>query len=473
MHDSTNGTKRNVVLIIATITAFVVPFLVSSINIALPKIGIEFHMEAVVMSWVSTLYFLAIAIVQVPLGRMADIFGRKKLYALGLVISIIGSIMGALAGSVEVLLISRALQGIGAGMTFNNIIAILTSVYPSGMRGKALGISMAGTYGGLILGPLIGGYMTERFGWESIFVLSACLNLFLIILVYLFIKGEWREARGDKLDLTGSIIYSISVALFMYGFSMLPAYDAITIHMAGWILNIPGYAIFVIGVLGLLMFVRWESRIVSPVFDIHLFKTNRVFLFSNVATLINYLATFAVTFLLSLYLQYIKGLSPQGAGMVLIASAVPMTIITPIAGRLSDKIEPRLVAAAGLIVGCAALVLLIFLHNATPVWYVILALLLYGTGIGLFSSPNTNAIMGAVDKKMLGLASGTVGTMRTAGMMMSMGIMMILFTLFIGQQEITPAYYPQFLNSVRVGFGVFVALGIGGVVVQLAAKVKA
>ncbi len=472
-HGSTDGANKNIILIIATISAFVVPFFVSSITIALPKMGSDFHMEAVVMSWVSTVYFLAIAIVQVPMGRLADIFGRKKLYMLGLVISVFASIGGALAGSVEVLLISRAFQGIGAGMMFNTIIAILTSVYPAETRGKALGISMAGTYGGLIFGPLVGGYLTGRFGWQSIFILSACFGILLLILVYLSLKGEWREARGDRLDLIGSIIYIVSIALFMYGFSVLPAQDAVVIHVAGKIVDIPGFAIFVVGVAGLLCFIRWESRAASPVLDFRLFKNNRVFLFSNLATLINYLATFAVTFLLSLYLQYIKGLSPQTAGLVLIASAIPMTIITPLAGRLSDRIEPRLVAAAGMMVSCAALVLLVFLHDATPLWYVILTLVVYGTGIGLFSSPNTNAIMGSVARKVLGVASGTVGTMRTGGMMMSMGIMMILFTLFIGQAEITPEYYPDFLTSVRVGFGVFAALGVGGVVAQLSARKKA
>jgi MFS family permease len=247
--------------------------------------------------------------------------------------------------------------------------------------------------------------------------------------------------------------------MFMYGFSSLP--------------SVVGIAFLLAGMAGLLYFIRWELKVPSPVLDFSLFKNNRVFLYSNVSTLINYLATFAVTFLLSLYLQYIKGFSPQTAGLVMIASSVPMTIFTPIAGRLSDRIEPRLVAATGMAIGCVALGMLIFLNNATPIWYVILILVLYGTGIGLFSSPNTNAIMGSVEKKVLGVASGAIGTMRTSGMMMSMGIMMILFAVFIGPQEIEPVYYPQFLTSSRAGFAVFTALGIGGVWAQLSARKKA
>jgi MFS family permease len=358
-----------------------------------------------------------------------------------------------------VLLISRAFQGIGSGITFNIIIAILTSVYPSNERGKALGISTAGTYIGLTFGPLIGGFMTERFGWQSIFLLTACFSLIVLLLVFLSLKGEWREARGEKFDTSGALVYCVAIALFMYGFSVLP--------------TVPGIALLLAGAAGLLYFVRRELRLTSPLLDFRLFKNNRVFLFSNTATLINYMATFALTFLLSLYLQYIKGFSPGMAGLVMITSSVPMTICTPLAGRLSDKIEPRLVASAGQALNCVALALLIFLGNGTPIWYIILALVLYGIGNGFFASPNTNAIMGSVEKKTLGVASGTVATMRTGGMMLSMGVMMILFTIYIGQAEITLPYYPQFLSSVRVGFTVFTALCIGGAAAQMASRKKA
>ena len=179
-----SAARKNSILIIATLSSFIVPFLVSSINVALPRMTAEFHMEAVVMTWVNTIYFLAIAMVQVPMGRLADIHGRKKIYLVGLGISLAAALAGAFAGSVPVLLVSRTFQGIGAGMTGNTIIAIITSVFPSEERGKALGISMAGTYGGLIFGPLIGGFLTYRFGWPSIFVASAGLNSLLLLLAF-------------------------------------------------------------------------------------------------------------------------------------------------------------------------------------------------------------------------------------------------------------------------------------------------
>jgi EmrB/QacA subfamily drug resistance transporter len=451
--------NRQSVLIIATVSAFIVPFLVSSINVALPKMTIELHMEAVVMTWVNTIYLLAVAMAQVPMGRLADIYGRKKIFITGLAISAVAALGGALANSVPVLLISRALQGVGAGMTFNTIIAVVTSIYPSESRGRALGISMSGTYVGLTFGPLIGGYLTEQFGWPSIFFLSAGLNLSVLMFAFLTFKGEWREARGEKFEALDSIIYTVAIAMFMYGFSSLPTVSGIVFLLAG--------------VVGLIYFIRRELNKASPILDFRLFRNNRVFLFCNIATLSNYLATYALTFLLSLYLQFIKGFSPQMAGLVMITSSVPMAVFTPIAGRLSDRIEPRLVAAAGQLLNVIALVLLIFLNSASGLWLVILALLLYGTGIGLFSSPNTSAIMGSVEKKVLGAVSGTVGTMRTGGMMLSMGIMMIIFTVFIGQAEITRPLYPQFLTSARVGFTIFTVLGFGGVLAQYAARKKA
>ncbi len=448
--------KKNVILVITTTTSFILPFLVAAVNVALPTMGREFGMEAVVMSWVGTLYFLAVAVSQVPFGRLSDIYGRRRLFVTGLVLTTLSCFLGGIATNVPVLMLSRALQGVGSGMTFNNSVAILSSVFPSNERGRALGISMAGTYAGISMGPLLGGLLTEYLGWQSIFFVSAVLGVMLLVLVLLALKGEWREARGEKFDLSGSIIYSISLALFMYGFSSLP--------------GLRGIILFVVGVIGLYFFVRWEMKAASPVFELNLFRRNRVFLFANLAALITYMSTFAVTFLLSLYLQYIRGYTAEKAGLVLIASSVLMAIFTPISGRISDRVEPRLVATLGMALNCAAVVMMIFLTDITVLWYVVLVLMVYGVGIGLFASPNINAIMGSVKPKFLTLASGTQGTMRTSGMMLSMGIMMVLFSIYIGQAEITPQYYPQFMMSVRTGFIIFTVLGIGGLIAQAVAR---
>jgi MFS family permease len=426
------------------------------VNVALPTIGREFATEAVVMAWVGTIYLLSVAVVQVPFGRLADIYGRKKLFIIGLLLTILASTLGVFASSVVMLLISMALLGIGSGIVFNNSVSILISVFPADRRGRALGISTAGTYSGLSLGPFIGGVLTKAFGWHSIFILCGLLTVVLLALVFYALKGEWREAAGEKFDIVGSCTYAISIVMFMYGFSSLP--------------SVRGIVLFLLGLVGLIFFARWEARVASPVFDLSLFRKNKAFFFSNLAMFISYISTFAVSFLLSLYLQYIKGLPPQTAGLVLISATVLMAIFTPISGRVSDKTEARLVASVGMAFSCVALLLLTFLNEGTPLWFIIGALAINGIGIGIFSSPNTNAIMGSVEKKSLGVAAGTLGTMRTAGMMVSMGIMMILFSLYIGQAEITPAYYPQFLTSVRTGFSIFTVLCICGLLCQLVAR---
>jgi MFS family permease len=454
--ESGTTVKRYVVLVISTATSFIMPFMVAAINIAIPTMREEFSLEAWVTAWVGTIYFLSIAMVQVPCGRLADIYGRKKLFIIGLLVTILASFLGMFAHSVPLLFISLALMGAGSGVMFNNSISILTSVFPSDMRGRVLGISTAGTYTGLSAGPYIGGVLTQAFGWQSIFILSAVMSIVLLLLVFYALKGEWREAEGESFDIVGSVTYAIAIALFIYGFSSLP--------------QVLGAILLVVGIGGFVFFARWEARTDSPVFELSLFQKNRVFFFSNLAMFISYIATFAINFLLSLYLQEIKALTPDRAGLVLITASVLMAVFTPISGRVSDKIEPRLVASVGMSLNCIALFLLVFINAGTPIWYIIIALAINGLGIGIFSSPNTNAIMGAVERKSLGVAAGTLGTMRTAGMMVSMSIVMILFSLYIGEAEIVPKYYPEFLTSARTGFIILTAFSVLGLLSQLAAR---
>lgn len=454
--ESMSKASKNLILAISTTTAFILPFLVASVNVALPTMARDLNMEAVVMTWVSTSYFLAIGVIQVPFGRLADILGRRRIFILGLALSAAGSFLGGFANSVTVLLISRVLQGFGSGMTFNVSVAILSSVFPGKERARALGISQSGTYLGLSLGPLFGGFLTAHLGWQSIFLISGGLGILLVLLVIYGLRSEWQDARGEKFDVTGTVFYVIGIAAFMYGFSSLP--------------SVIGIILTVIGAAALVLFVWWESRTASPIFNIALFRHNFIFIFCNIAALVTYLATFAINYLLSLYLQYIKGLDASMSGLVLICASVLMTIFTIIAGYMAQKVESRVLASFGMAIDLVATVMLIFLTESTPLWYVILALMIYGTGIGLFVSPNTNAIMGSVDKKVLGVASGTLGTMRTVGMMLSMAITMVLFSVYIGQAEITSEYYPQFLTSVRVGFIIFSVFGLGGVIAQIMAR---
>jgi EmrB/QacA subfamily drug resistance transporter len=448
------GTTKRVVLIIAVMSSFLTPFTSSSVNIALPSIGTQLSLNAVALSWVATAYLLAAAAFLVPFGRTADIYGRKMIFRLGIIIDAIASILCATSSSGEWLIVFRALQGVGGAMIFGTGIAILTSVFPANERGRALGISTAAVYTGLSAGPLVGGFLTGHFGWRSIFFLNAFLGLVIIVVVFWKLKGEWAEAKGESFDYIGSIIYSLALVAVFYAFSVLPALRGI------WLI--------IIGVTGLAAFVWWETRQKQPVLNISFFRNNTVFAFSNLAALINYSATFAVAFLLSLYLQYVKGFSPEHAGLILIAQPVIMVICSPIAGSLSDRIEPRIVASIGMALTTAGLVMLTFLSNVTSLQYILISLVILGLGFGFFSSPNTNAVMGSVERKFYGVASGTLGTMRLTGQAFSMGVVLLIFALYIGRVQITPEYYPLFLKSMKLAFSISAALCFGGIFASIA-----
>jgi EmrB/QacA subfamily drug resistance transporter len=451
---ATASTSKRAVLLIAVMSSFLTPFTSSSVNIALPSIGTQLSLNAVALSWVATAYLLAAAAFLVPFGRTADIRGRKMIFRLGIIIDAIASILCAISNSGELLIIFRALQGVGGAMIFGTGIAILTSVFPAHERGRALGISTAAVYTGLSVGPLVGGFLTGHFGWRSIFFLNAFLGLMIIVVVFWKLKGEWAEAKGESFDYIGSIIYSLALVAVFYAFSVLPAL---------W-----GVWLIIIGVIGLIAFVRWEIRQKYPILNIGFFRNNTVFAFSNLAALINYSATFAVAFLLSLYLQYVKGFTPEHAGLILIAQPVVMVICSPIAGSLSDRIEPRLVASIGMALTTVGLVMLTFLGDATGLQYILISLVILGFGFGFFSSPNTNAVMSSVERKFYGVASGTLGTMRLTGQAFSMGMALLLFALYIGRVQITPEYYPLFLKSMKVAFSISAALCFLGIFASIA-----
>lgn len=449
-----NETSKKVALLVAAMAAFLTPFMGSSINIALPLIQEEFSMNAIALGWVSASFLLSAAMFLVPFGRIADIYGRKKVFLYGIVTFTLFSLLSALSNSASMLITARLFQGIGGAMIFGTGVAILTSVFPPKERGKALGINVAAVYTGLSLGPFLGGVLSHNLGWRSIFLMNVPLGIAVILMVLWKLKGEWAEARGEQFDFVGALIYALALPAIMYGFSDLP--------------GTTGYLLIVGGMLGLVSFTMWEARARNPVLNVNLFRKNTVFALSNLAALINYSATFAVAFLLSLYLQYIKGFDTQYAGYILASQPVVMALFSPSAGRLSDRMEPRLVASIGMTLATVGLFLLTLLYKNTPLWFIVLVLVLLGLGFALFSSPNTNAVMSSVEKKYYGVASGTLGTMRLTGQMLSMGIVMLVFAVYMGDVEITTRYYPVFLTSVRVAFLIFTVLCFGGIFASLA-----
>ncbi|HCA78315.1 MAG TPA: MFS transporter [Bacteroidetes bacterium] len=437
-----------------TAASFLTPLMASSVNLALPAISREFSMDALSLSWVATSFLLAAAMFLVPFGRLADIYGRKRIFVYGMILFTLFSFLCGFALSGSMLIALRALQGLGAAMIFATSMAILTSAYPAAERGKVLGFNVAAVYTGLSIGPFVGGMLTQFLGWRSIFYANAGIGLLVCILVLWKLKSEWAESQGERFDITGSLIYTISLTFLMIGFSKLP--------------GITGAWAILAGVGGLVGFVAWERKTSKPLLDISLFAKNVVFGFSNLAALINYSATSAVTFLISLYLQYIKGLDPQHAGFILVAQPLMMAIFSPLAGRLSDSVEPRIVASIGMGIICVMLALLAFVGSETSLALLTAYLLLLGFGFALFSSPNTNAVMSSVERRRYGVASATLGTMRLTGQMLSMGIVMLMFAVTMGNTRITPEYYAAFLQSMQIAFFVFSVLCVIGIFASLA-----
>jgi len=436
-------------LIVATLTSFMGPFMMSSVNVALPDIQNELQMDAVQLSWIATSYLLAIAVGLIPAGKVADIHGRKKVFAAGLAVYTVGSFLAAFVSSPAALIGFRVVQGVGASMFVTTGMAILTSIFPPHRRGKAIGLYASAVYIGLSAGPFFGGLLTHYFGWRSIFALMLPFGLFSLFITYHFLKGEWLGEPDQKLDVGGCLLYGCSISSLVYGASRLPS---------------PlGFLLVAVGAVLLVVFFRYQLKARFPVFDVTLFTTNKPFTYSSMAALLNYSTTFSVTFLMSLYLQYIKGFEPQTAGSVLMVQPVMMALLSPITGKLADHIEPRLLATTGMTFTVIGVLIFSQIGPDTSTYLIVANLFFMGTGFALFSSPNMIAIMGTVAPRYYGLASGTVATMRLLGQMASMAIATVVLALIVGREVITPDRYDLFLQSVHTVFMISALICASGI----------
>lgn len=446
-------TLRRSALLVATLASFLTPFLGSAINVALPSIGTTLAMDPVQLSWVATGFILASAVCLVPFGRMADMIGRRKVFLAGMSLFTLSALGCGLARSSGVLIGFRALQGVGGAMIFGTGLAILTSVYPPGERGRVIGLNASAVYIGLSAGPFLGGMLTRHWGWPSVFLATVPCGLLAVVVAWRGLRGEWKGTAGGRFDAVGTMLYAGTLVAVMTGLSALPGLTGILLVGAGIAAGI--------------VFIRWERRVASPVLDVQLLAQNVVFARSNLAALINYSASFAVTFLISLYLQYLRGLDPGEAGLLLLTPAVLMAVLSPFAGWLSDRLEPRIVASAGMALTVIGLGWFCFLRADTSLSVVVGALVLFGVGFGLFSSPNTNAVMSSVPKGQYGVASATLGTMRLLGQMVSMGIAAAVLASFVGRAPVTAAIQAPFLQALHVAFAIYALLCVAGLFASL------
>ena len=448
--------SKTAVLFAIVLTVFFVSFSIGAINIALPAIGNEFNASAVELGWIMSSFTLSSAIFLLPFGKLGDIFGRKRIFSTGIILFTISVFLIVFSQNFAMMILFRAIQGFASAMIFATSMAIITAVFNPGERGRAFGINVTAVYLGFVTGPFLGGLLTQFIGWRSIFIVTLPFLILSCILIKIKINIEWADAAGEKFDWKGSLTYGFAMFALMYGISILPS-------PMGWVS-------LAAGLLLAALFVFIELRVKNPVFEFSLIFNNKAFAFASSASLLIYAATNALPFFTSLYLQYLKGFDARVAGLIMMSQPLAMTLMAPVAGKLSDKKNPGLIASVGIGIVSFGLILLCFINENTPIPYLIALLALVGAGFGIFSAPNQNALMSSVEKKHLGIASGTLGTARSIGQMMGMSAAMMLLLFYTGTEPINPSTFPALISAIRTGFLIFAVFSALGTFVSLARK---
>lgn len=431
-----------------SISNFVVSVTMSAVNVAVPMLARDLAASAIMVSWVPTAFLLANAIFLLPAGRMADIHGRKKIFLTGMTLFSVSCVMAYVAPNIELLLLTRVLQGIGGAFAFATGLAILMTIFTASNRGTALGIAAATLYLGLSLGPVIGGWFTEHFGWRSVFLFPVVLGGISVTLTVWRLKGEWKNATPNKVDWLGSFIFAVWSSALYIGISMIPSPLA-------WVL-IPA------GIAGAVGFYYQQLASPSPLIRFKVIMQNHVFSRSLASNLCIYSSNYPFVFLFSLYLQFIQGMSPASAGKIMVLQPMMMAILAPIAGRLADRFEPRYIATTGCVMMSCAFGILQFIGEDTGLALISSGLILLGIGFGLFTTPNNTAALSSMDKERLGIGSALLNLSRVSGNMIGTATVLLLVTLFIGHVKIEPPQYPALLMLIHVALGMSCVLTLGG-----------
>ncbi|PLX93958.1 MAG: MFS transporter [Desulfuromonas sp.] len=445
-----NAISRRATLFVVCVAHFLMPFMMSAVGVSLPVMGREFDASAMQLGLVETTYVLSASIFLLAMGRLGDIHGRRRVFQYGLILFTLVGGMLSQAWSIESIIGLRFLQGMGGSMVMATTMAIVVSVFPPEERGRALGIAVASVYAGISCGPFFGGMLVSAFGWRSIFYLCIPFGTVAYLVSLAKFRGEWADAKGELFDWQGSLLYAGAILLLISGASNL--------DQGLWAWGLVG-----LGVTGLILFLLFEARIEYPVLNVGLLRRNRIFALSNLAALFNYAATFGVTFFLSLYLQYVKGMSPQQAGTLLIVQPIMQAFLSPFCGRLADRYPAARVATVGMLLCASGLGVAANLTEASSMAMIIATLAFLGVGFALFSSPNVSVIMGSVPPRYLGIASGLSSSMRTLGMMTSMTIITIIFSILMGGDPVTVETQGAFLASMRTALLVFCGLCVVGI----------
>lgn len=436
-------------LVLVIIGSVLIPFMGSSLSLILPLIQNELAVNILLLGWIPTAFTLANAALVLPFGRLADIHGRKKIFTAGFVVYTLASLLASVSTSGLALIIFSFLQGAGCALIFATGVALLISIFPPEKRGRVLGIEISAVYIGLFLGPLLGGFLAQSLGWRSIFLINVPIGLFALVLLLTRFKGEWKGSEGEKFDLVGSLIYALSLSSLMYGFSALN--------------EVTGKVFLLSGLVGMALFFRVIKDSPNPIISLKIFK-NKLTRFSGSALLLVTIGTSAMWTLLSLYLQNLRGLDTISTALILAVQPLAVALLSPVVGRWIDKRDNKRIILLGAVVCTIGLLILAFSGLETPLFQVVVGLLLVGVGLGLFSAPTNQNFLGSLTSKFYGVGSATLSTMIFIGQTLSLGILLLILTGFLGNVEIAPSNYPLFLEGLNVSFYLFAAISALGAV---------
>jgi len=407
--------RRWALLALTCVGAFMAPLDGSIVAVALPSMGPELHLSFAASMWVQAAYLLAMAILLIPLGRLADQGDRLRYYMAGIAIFTVGSLTAALSGSAASLVLSRVVQGAGGALLSATSAAIVTAVFPGEERGRALGINVMAVYLGLSVGPPLGGLLVDHLGWPWIFLVNLPVGAAAFVWGWTLLRPrEQARAQAPKADLMGAALLGAFLVCLIVPLTF----------SADWGWRAPAVWILLgLAPLALAAFLRVESRAPAPLVDLDLLRRNRLFAAANLAALLNYCALYAISVLTAVHLQLVLGHPARVAGWVMLGQPLMQAGLSPLSGRLSDRMGSRTLATAGMVIVAAGMVLLGLMGRDASILRVVAALALVGLGMAAFSAPNTSAIMGSVERRQLSVASAFLGTMRVTGQALSVGVL--------------------------------------------------
>ncbi len=446
--------NKRAAVTVGVCTSFITSFFGSALNLSIPDMGAYFNMGAASVGWIITSYMIVVAAFSVPFGKIADSTNRRTVLITGISCFLAASVASVFAPNSAYLIVMRIIQALGASMIFSTNMPIAISAFPPNERGTVIGIVTSSVYVGLALGPVLGGVLNEHFGWRSVFLFGAIICIISLTVTVKGLRPAEQVSAGLKLDVPGNIVFVLMIACIIYGLTTLNTLAF------GWAFIAAGIALCVI-------FAIVELKAENPVIDVRIFTSNLTYTLSNITALFNYSATFALGYLLSIYLQVVMGFSSQTAGFILIAQPFFMAVLSPRMGRLSDRIAPYKLASLGM--GLCTLSLLFFstIKDNTPVWAILISLAVAGVGIAFFSSPNTKVVMECVPSKHFGVANSMLATMRTTGQSTGMAIITLVVSMIVGNISLYTVDHADILATMHTSFTVFTLLCAIGTVFSL------